>query len=302
MTDMYGYPLVGVTNVFLDFLQDRFANPEIVPSPFRWNEDEDKTLIYITAPYSVTRKKVGTKPTVTVQRSGFNFRNMVLNNFESSDAITFENKKHRDLLDGVISIVCEAGTDIEATGLANFVALIIQSDRHMVASVVNFIHEFKWNGISEAVPVKEENEITRWQCTISFRITLQLGWITRELETVKFNQLNLYAYDKDEPGWESTNGVLTAGSPNLVDGTADFGFLTSNNPQLLEAEYDKKWYFIVFDTKKYMVEEIVNNYTLKLSDIDADGNKIDFNPTESGRMDYELVWDSVHVNIELKKE
>ena len=198
--NIHKMPLVSITNVFLDFLQSRFSNPEKTPPEFRWNRDENKSIMYITGPYTVTRDRIGTKPSITVQRSGFTFRNMTIDNMEGADAVTFTNKKHRDLLDGTISIICEAGTDIEATGLANFVSLLIESDRHLISGAVDFIHEFKWAGISDARPVKEEAEIVRWECVVSFRVTMQFGWISESIGLDEFNQVNIFAFDQTLPG------------------------------------------------------------------------------------------------------
>ena len=86
-----------------------------------------------------------------------------------------------------------------------------------------------------------------------------------------------------------------------VDAGANFGLLNTSRPQLLEAEYNTKWYFIIFDVKKYVVEEIIDEHTLRLSDIDKDGNTIPYNPSETEIRNYKLVWDSVHINVELKK-
>ena len=299
------FPLVAISDGIISFLQYIFGNAEITPSDFRWNADDRQTKIFIGGPYTITRDKVGAMPSITVARGNFSYHNRFIDNLESADAITQENPKYRDLMQGSLSIICEANVGSEATGLASFISIELQANRHPIAGALKFVHKMKWLGISAENPIEEQAEVTRWQCIISFDVMLYQAYFKREMTPQPFNKLNIYAVDALEP-WNSIYGETTIGSPNLVDNSADFGFLSANDPQFLESEFDKRWYYVTFsdtEPKKYTVEQIINNKTLKLSYVNSAGDTVDFNPGETEKnIPYTILWNSVHLNIELPKK
>jgi len=298
-------PIVLVVDGIISFIQYLFSNPEITPGEFRWNSDDRNTRIFIGAPFTITRDKVGSLPSVTISRGPFMYENRVIDNLKSADPNTFENPEYRDILRGVITIVCEAGAASEVAGLASFIAIELQGNRKPVSANLTFIHRLMWSGISQETPVSEKAEPDRWQCSITFDVSLYVGWITREVgDMTKFNKMGIRGVN-DPATWDSIYGQTTIGSPNLVDPSANFGFTPSSIPQLLQGEYTKKWYFILFGdgAKPYRVEEIIDNKTLRLSTLDSDGNYAAFSPTAtSANVSYKLYWNVVHIAIELPKK
>lgn len=299
-TLLYNYPLIELSDGIISFLQYIFSKPNVTPAEFRWNSDERATKVFISGPFSISRQKVGQLPTITVARGPFTYENRVIDNHVASNPNVMTDPQYLDILTGPISLICEAGTGPEATGLASFCALELQAHRKDLALKMEFVHRITWVGISPETPVKEEAEIVRWQCSVTFNASVYTGWVRREIGGTRFNKAAIYdGYN----GWESAYGTITQGSDLLVDNSADFGFLTSNNPQLLQSEYDDKWYFVNLENgnKKYTVEELVNSKTLRLSQTDENGNQIPFNPSESKTVSYKLMWNRIHVYSELPK-
>ena len=186
------------------------------------------------------------------------------------------------------------------TSLAYFLQMELQANRLLMKKQMTFLHRLLWSGISQEQPVKEEAEIVRWQVTISLQATIYVGWLNKISGLDRFNKISVKNADSQ---WASTYGETTSGSDLFVDNSADFGIVSTNSPQLLQAELLKKWYYISFDgSKMYKVEEIINSKTLKLSDVDADGNSIPYNPTDTANnLNYQLYWNTIHLAIELPR-
>jgi len=300
-TNMLKFPAVYVVDGIISFFQYIFGLPGLTDVNYRWNSDERKSKIWISAPYTVDREKIGSAPSITISRGSFNFQNRVIDNLAKANANTKEQPVFRDLMSGNISIICESRSAAEASGIANFCAIQIQSERHKIMSQLKFIQDLKYVDIGTEIPIKEAAEIKRFQCVVTLSCNLYIGWIKDTINNDKFNKANIYTIDKQDT-YTSPKGEIVQGSPNLIDTRADFGTLDTNNPQLIESEYNKKWYYVLFTetNKKYTIEEIVNNKTLRLSQVDENGNTIAFNPdaTVSG-ITYRIVWNSIHINMEL---
>ena len=298
------FPLIAISDCFISFLQYMFSSPDRSPSDYRWNVDELQTKIFISGPYTVTRQKVGQVPTITISRTEFVFQNRVIDNLNKQDNILSEKIDRLDLMEGQVVIVFEAGTGPEATGLASLASLMIQDSRKKIASNSGFMNTIRWVGISPEQPVAEAGTIRRWQVSCSFNVTLRVGWMNIVTDPQPFNKFNIY--DAESIGWNSVYGSVTLGSDLIVDGTANFGFYTSCKPSFLAEEFRRGWYFINIgeSNKKYKVEELVDNHTLRLSVVDSDGNTVPFNPEATGVVSYGLMWNATHVDIEwpLKKK
>ena len=293
-------PLTAFSDGITSFIQYVFKTPEITPAEYRWSQDEKQTKMFISGPFTVTREKVGSLPTITVIRGPFNYENRTINNFKEANPNVFDEDKYIELLSGPLSIICEAGTGDEATSLAYFLQMELQANRLLMKKQMTFLHRLLWSGISQEQPVKEEAEIVRWQVTISLQATIYVGWLNKISGLDRFNKISVKNADSQ---WASTYGETTSGSDLFVDNSADFGIVSTNSPQLLQAELLKKWYYISFDgSKMYKVEEIINSKTLKLSDVDADGNSIPYNPTDTANnLNYQLYWNTIHLAIELPR-
>lgn len=294
-------PLNICIDGIISYLQYIFKTPGSTPEEYRWSANERATKIFITGPFTVSRNKVGALPTVTVMRGDFNFENRAINNLKESKPNTFEDPEYLDIMRGPISIVCEAGTGAEATGLANFIALELQSNRHEIKRQLNFMHRLLRVGISRETPTKEEAEITRWQCSVSLDVSLYSGWISRETGLDAWRKASIF---NGVSNWSSIYGEYVQGSDLFIDNSANFGILNDNLPQMLEGELGKKWYFLNLngDPKQYIVEEIVDSKTLRLSQFDENKNKIPFNPDSSqSGVDYKLLWNNVHISINIEK-
>jgi hypothetical protein len=293
-------PLVSVVDGFISFLQYLFKTPTITPGDFRWSDDQLVSKIFITGPFVIDRARVEGLPTITVSRSPFQFQNQVNDNFASSDPITEENPKHIDLMRGSISVICESGSGPEATSLATFVALMLQANRHQLsARMKSFVHTYRWTGITNETPVQIRDGVTRWQCSVGFDVALKMGWVVTESGLDKFNKAAIYAGDVQF----SSSCQVTAASDQIVDMAANFGTIAGSNPLFLTSELDKKWYFICFagSNKKYTIDSIINNHTLKLTEVDSNGDTVPFNPATSQFTSYELNWNIIHLYVELPK-
>jgi len=99
-------------------------------------------------------------------------------------------------------------------------------------------------------------------------------------------------------------GIISIGTDTLVDTTQDFGYLNTNEPQLLEQELTRGWYYIRFKDNEndqlYTIIEIVDNNTLKLQTHDEDDNPVAWAATESATdVEYDLFWNHLNLHMEL---
>ena len=64
---------------------------------------------------------------------------------------------------------------------------------------------------------------------------------------------------------------------------------------------DKHWYNVIFDgdETRYKIDSIVDETTLKLKQIDSNNNEVDFNPIVDETREYKIVWNGVHIKVEL---
>ena len=280
--------LTSLSDGIISFIRYLFATPDITPGEYRWSPDEQATKIFIAGPFTYSRQKVGSMPTVTVVRGPFLFENRTIDNYKGADANTYENPEHVEILSGPITIICECGAGDEALSMANYILLELQANRKKMKEKMTFLHRLLWTGISPEQPVKEEAEIVRWQCSFTFNASIYLGWLTR---TTGFNMLGSIDIKNAEKGWESTFGSVTQGSDLLVDNSADFGTLNTNEPQMLSSELSSGWYYISFDgCKMYKIDEIVDNKTLRLNGYSAES---------TSNTSYGLYWNTVHLDIAL---
>lgn len=293
--------LTSLSDGLISFIQHLFGSVDITPGEYRWSPDQQATKIFIGGPFTYSREKVGQLPTVTVVRGPFTYENRTIDNYKSGDANTYENPEHVEILSGPITVICECGAGDEAVAMAQFILLELQANRIQMKKQMTFLHRLLWVGVSPEQPVKEEAEITRWQCSITLQCSIYTGWIKRETGLSRFNRVEINNADEE---WDSIYGVITQGSDLFVDNSANFGITTTNSPQLLEQELIKKWYYVSFDgAKMYTIEEVVNSKTLRLSEKDENGDSVPFNPTEANpNVKYKIYWNTVHLGIALPKK
>jgi hypothetical protein len=293
--------LTRLSDGLISFIQHLFGSPDMTPGEYRWSPDEQATKIFISGPFTYSRQRVGSMPTVTVTRGPFTYENRTIDNFKGADANTYENPERVEILSGPITVICECGAGDEATAMAQYILLELQANRLKMKSHMSFLHRLLWTGITPEQPVKEEAEITRWQCSITLQCSIYTGWIQRETGLTRFNSILLRNADEN---WDSIYGSQTQGSDLFVDNSADFGVTATNSPQFLQQELAKKWYYVSFDgAKMYTIESVVNNKTLQLSHVDENGNNVPFNPTETkSDVKYKIYWNTVHLGIGLPKK
>lgn len=280
--------LTRLSDGIISFIQHRFSKAEFTPQEYRWDANEEATKIFISGPFSYSRKKVGSLPSVTVSRGPFAFENRTIDNKKNENIITGESEEKVEILSGPVTIICESGSGDEAVALAQFIMLELQANRHNIKKHMQFLHRLLWVGITPEQPVKEEAEIVRWQCSFTFNASIYLGWLTR---TTGLNMLGSIDIKNAEKGWESTFGSVTQGSNLLVDNSADFGTLNTNEPQMLSSELSSGWYYISFDgCKMYKIDAIVDNKTLRLDGYSAES---------TSNTSYGLYWNTVHLDIAL---
>jgi hypothetical protein len=301
-TDMLNLPFGLVVDGFLSFIQNRFSKPEITPPAYRWHPDETKSKIRISSIYVIDNAKAGSIPSITVRRSGLQFSLRGIDNLAKADANVFTNAEYEDWADGAIDIICEAGSASEASSLINFLAIEIQANRKAIKYTLPFLRYIAYSDVGPETPVEQNVEVRRWQVFLRIKISIYLGWI-KKVETIDpFNKLNIKNISKDNT-WESEHGVITKNQPYIYDNTADFGLLNTNHPQFLEAELYKKWYYVLIgdDSRLYTIEEVINNHQIRLSDKDNHNVVVPYNPSESLTTYYRIVWNTIHLDIEIPK-
>lgn len=293
--------LTSLSDGIISFIRHLFATPDITPGEYRWSPDEDATKIFISGPFTYSRQRVGQMPTITVVKGPFIYENRTIDNYKGADANTYENPEHVEILSGPLTIICECGAGDEATSMANYILLELQANRKKIKEQMTFLHRLLWTGISPEQPVKEEAEITRWQATITLQCSIYTGWLIRERGLTAFKKIDI---NGAESKWLSSYGSTTQGSDLFVDNSADFGTAITNNPQFLSQELTNKWYYVSFDgAKMYKIEQVVNNKTLRLSNVNENGVDVPFNPTETlTNVQYNIYWNNVHLGIRLPKQ
>ena len=303
-TTMMNFPLALVVDAFLSFMHHRFSKPEITPAAYRWNADDRQSRIRISGTHSEDNEKPGSRPSITVDRGAFIFANRMIDNLTSADANTFLNPKYRDWMTGYVDIICESSVASEASSIANYLAYEFQANRKMLAKQTKFIKDLSYTDVSKEMMADADVTPRRWRVVLRIKVNIYIGWISRyNGPTIPFNKASVIATAVEDP-YKSIIGSLVINQDLLTDTGANFGLLNTDDPQLLQAELDKDWYYIVFDSDtnktKYIVSEIVDNNTLRLKYREDGGALVPYSAssTESG-VKYSLEWNAPHLYIEL---
>jgi hypothetical protein len=120
-------------------------------------------------------------------------------------------------------------------------------------------------------------------------------------ETIPYNKAELWNIGSP-PHYTSHTGTIVTDEATLYDANANFGIYTSNNPQLLQRELSKKWYYVTLgDSKRlYPVDSIIDEHTLKLIDRNKDDVEVPFSASESkDNLTYNVLWNTVHIHVKL---
>ena len=298
---LYGFPAALIVDGILSYLHFSFGNPEIVPNEYRWHSDDRQSRIRISGPFVIDNEKPFSAPFIMIERGPLTFSNSTIDNVKKSDPNVFTNTERVDWMDGVLNIVCGAGPSAssEASNLANFIAILIQSNRKALMKELNFLRNLQYIDIGPEVPIMKDTEVRRWEVTLRFQVSLQMGWIERliwdpEVVMEKAEFFNTEDY------FDSDKGILSLGSDILYDPTADFGLNITNNPQLLTQELAKGWYYIQLKGKpqNYPVAEIIDEHRLRLMTrkVDDTGDEPYQSPTSETDVSYKLIWNTVHIH------
>jgi hypothetical protein len=296
------FPLAAIVDGLLSYLQFVFSTPEIVPSEYRWNADDRKTKIRISAPFVVDDEKPFSCPFIVAERGGFAKDDRIIDNLKSSDANTLENPERVVIWNGSLNIICGGRSASETSSIANFLLINIDADRHGIIKNLKFIRNLKSMSIGPEIPIKKRDEIIRWQVTLVLSVSLQMGWKGALTDPDKFEQFSLKAIDTEKTS-SGDAGIITKGIDTLVDNTKSFGFKTTDDPQLLEQEFEKGWYYIRFDEQLYKIVKIIDKHTLQLVMENQYREEVPWEaPETKDHVIYDLLWNSIHVIIQLPKE
>lgn len=299
MVNLTNFPLSAVVDGLISYLQSVFSNPEMVPDDYRWNRDDRITRIRISAPFVIDDEKPNSAPFIVVERGSFTKNEVSIDNLKNADPNTRESSEYTTVWDGSINIICGSRVGPEASSMANFLLINLDADRHGIIKALKFVRNLKSMNVGPEVPIQKKDEIVRYHVNISMFVSIQMGWKTVLANpTNKFNQFSLRTVDRKK--WiASQTGQTTLGTNLLVDTSKDFGIYTTNEPQLLEQELQKGWYYVRFDTQLYKVASIINNNTLSLVN---DDNTPWVAPVTATNVTYDLLWNSVHLFIQLPTE
>lgn len=298
---MINFPLSVIVDGLLSYVQWIFGNPEITPSEYRWNIDDRKSLIRICGPFVIDNEKPMSAPFVVIERGSFAFANQTINNLKSGDSNTFENSHYSDWMDGTINVIVGSGAAGEASSIANFLAIMFQSERQTIKGAIKCLRRMDYLDVSAEIPVVKDTQIRRWEVTLRLSVSLQQGWINKLRGTTLFSKASIKAI-KDFV--YSNKGSTTLGADTLVDATKDFGFLTTNDPQFVETEFTKGWYYVKLKDNVHdsilKVLEIVDNHTLKLGFHDENDVPAAWSaPETASDVEYDILWNNMHLSVEL---
>ena len=298
--DITNYPLAAIVDGMLSYIQWNFANADKVPPEYRWSPDDRASKIRISAPFVIDNEKPLSAPFVIVERGAFQFANRTLDNIRGGSENTFTDKEYVDWMDGGLHIICGSRSSSEASTIANLIAVLIQGDRHGIMKTLNFVRNLKYTDVGPEIPVIRNTEVRRYEVTLNIFTSLQIGWVSHlRDEPVLLGSANFYAPNEDLKD-SSLTGMVTATQDSLVDVNMDFGFEETNNPQFLQAEFNKGWYYIRLNENEYKqlytIREVVDNHTLLLDTHDVNENTVPWSAPESEvDVGYDVLWNSVHL-------
>ena len=303
---LLNFPMAAIVDGIISYVQYVFGKPEVTPAEYRWDIDDRKSRIRIGAPFVIDNQKPMSAPFIVVERDGFQYDDRIIDNLKSSDANSFDNSKYLSITDGYVNIICGARVASEASSIANFISMMLQSDRHGIIENLKFIRNLKHVFIGPEVPVVKDAEVRRWEVTLKIFVSIQEGWIKSIQEPVTWDKFAIYNTNQVGEKPFSTKGIVSIGSDLLTDTTKDFGPYITNNPQLLDKELAKGWYYIRLsdnpNSQLYTISEIVDNHTLRLKTHDVNNNQVSWSSPESKiDVSYELLWNAIHLYIEVPK-
>ena len=289
---MENFPLANLADGLISYLQYKFSDIEFTPSDYRWNRNDRESRIIISGPFVVDQERTGSSPYVIVERGNMEADDRVIDNLKKGTENVYDLEEGVMMLNGGVSITIGSGAATEASNLANFIMILLQSDRHSIMAKLKFLRNFKVFAVSEEQPQFKDSEVKRWKVVIQLQASLQMGWINKDEDTDTWEQFSVKA-SKVPDEYISETGVVLSGSNELKDPSANFGLELDNTPQLLSNELSKGWYSVQFEGSSYlhMVESIKDSSTLVIKD---------FDPAESSATaKYKLIWNAVHLHVGL---
>lgn len=299
---LINFPLSAVVDGIISYIQFLFGNPDITPAEYRWSSDDRQSRIRISGVFVLDNQKPMSAPFIVVERGAFNFANRTLDNLKNGTENAMETTEHVDWCDGSINIICGSGVAGEASSIANYIALSMQSDRHGIMSTLRFVRNMYYIDVSPEIPVVKDTEIRRWEVTLRIFVSLQMGWVKTIIDPLtKWEKAAIKTISDFD---SSETGIVVEGSDLLVDVNKNFGTTVGSDPQLLAQELSRKWYYIKFsdNDELFPVSEIVDSHTLRLLHHDEDNNPIPWScPESESDVSYSLLWNSVHIYMELPK-
>jgi hypothetical protein len=302
---LINFPLSAIVDGILSYLQFVFGKPEVTPAEYRWHSDDRQSLIRISGTFVIDNQKPMSAPFIVVERGSFQAPQVFIDNLKSGDPNSDNNYRYVQLFDGTINIIIGSGVAGEASSIANFIALNMQADRHGIMAETMFIRNMYILGVGPEVPVVKDSEVRRWEVTVTVFCSLQMSWLKADMQPLTvWTKAGIKAVDPDYTF--SAHGELTLGSDRLVDSTKDFGIYTTNDPQLLEQELTKGWYYIQFVLDQYQftytIDSIVDHHTLKLLSHDSHDDPIPFSAIASAtNVSYKLLWNNVHIHANIPR-
>jgi len=300
------FPVTAVVDCLLSYTQFLFSKEGLTPGAYRWNEKERDQRIRISGPFSIDNEKPLSAPFIVIERGSFQFQNLAIDNLKGADANSFDNPQYKDTADGVVSIIVGSGTASEASNIANFMAVMIQADRHQIMGNSKFIRNLNYVDISPEMPVMKGVEVHRWEVIVRLSVSIQFGWLKSEMEPILWKSASIRSIDGLTKVF-SNKGIISEGYSTLTDGTQNFGFLDSNDPQFITKDFDRGWYYVRFreneNKQLYTITEVKDKNTIKLQTHDENDNPVDWVADKTSiDVEYDLYWNSLHIHMKLPNE
>lgn len=280
---------VKCTRVIIDFL--RYVFGKLTPVQYRWESEMSRTKVVIGGHEIFGLDNPGGIIRVVVVRSSYQIEHKTINQQRPSLA-TYGPKSYSDLMDGNLSVVVEAGTSEECTGLATFCGMIINANRHIIMKEAGTFHALKLRGIAEERTVDMQAKPIRIQCAAIFEAPLNMAWIEDKKNSFSFNSLSMQ--HMDQPIFTS-HCNYSENSKILIDSNARFGYFNTNSPQFVEQDLLAKWYAVRFKAsgKERKIISVVAPDKLELVDT--------IDETAGTNIEYDIIYNSMYFEILAQK-
>lgn len=288
-TSLENFPLALVTDGFLSYLKHIFGSSDHTPSDYRWDKDDRASRITIVSPFVIDNEKPNSVSYITVERGGYGVDNRVLDNLKSSSENVFDITDNVMLTNGTVNLTIGTGVASEASSIANYLMIQLQSDRSSIMEKLGFLRRMQVVSVGPEIPQFKDSKVSRWTVTLTIETSIQMGWI-KSTPGDTWESFEVRAINRDGE-YKSTTGSLAEGSSSIIDAGANFGYDINSEPSFIKSEVEKGWYTIKLpgSSVSYVLEGVVSPTELIVKDLLPE--------SDSSGVEYSVYWNDVHLHV-----